>query len=178
MQTQPYGKAFYKENLVSGIIKYQKANLFKNFNLAAFLSYNKVVGLFTDTTRNVYNWEGRIVDRKFSGGEITSSANELHIYTNVFNGKLTATYRMNDNLKLIFSNTFQHYYRTGNDTVAQKFYGGIDYFGTPSSMTKHIAGIGLEGKFFTSKLTFSTALKHYSTQLTGSGLMYKYGSDI
>ena len=167
VQTQPYGKAFYKENLLSGIIKYQKANLFKNFNLSSFLSYNRVDGLFTDTTRNVYNWEGRVVDRKLDGGEITSSANELNIYTNVFNGKLTAAYRFSDNLKLVFSNTYQHYNRTGKDTVAQKFYGGIDYFGTPSSLTKNIAGIGLEGNLFQSKLKFSTALKNYYTRLTG-----------
>jgi outer membrane cobalamin receptor len=166
-QTQPYGQAFYKENLSSGILKYQKNNLFKKINLSAFLSYNKVHGVFTDTSQNVYNWEGLVVDKKISGGEITSSGNILHIYTNVFNGKTTSTYALSDNLKFVFSNTFQDYKRTGKDTVAQKFYGGIDYFGTPSSMLKNIAGIGFEGNLFKSRLKFSTAIKDYYANLLG-----------
>lgn len=166
-QTQPYGQAFYRENLLSGIIKYQKNNLFKKINLSALLSYNKLHGVFTDTSRNVYNWKGVVVDRKFGGGEITSSGNLLHIYTNVFNGKITSTYAFKDNLKFVFSNTLQNYKRTGKDTVAQEFYGGIDYFGTPSAMLKNIAGVGFEGNFLDSKLKFSTAFKDYYADLSG-----------
>lgn len=166
-QTQPYGEAFYKENLVSSILKYQKNHLFKNINLSALLSYNKVHGLFTDTSQNVYNWEGVIVDKKYGGGEITSSGNLLNIYTNVFNGKITSTYAPTANFKFVFSNTLQNYKRTGKDTVAQKFYGGIDYFGTPSAMLKNIAGIGFEGHLLKSRLKFSTAFKDYYANLSG-----------
>jgi outer membrane cobalamin receptor len=167
MQTQPYGQAFYKENLLSGIIKYKKSNLLKNVNLSLSLSYNKLHGFFADTCRNVYNWRGDVVDRKFGGGEITSSGNLLHIYTDVFNGVLTTTYFLKDNLKIVFSNTVQDYKRTGKDTIAQKYYGGIDYFGTPSSMFKNIAGIGLEGNLLQSRLKFSTAIKDYYSRISG-----------
>lgn len=166
-QTQPYGEAFYKENLWSTIVKYQKNNLFNKFNLNAMASFNRVDGLFTDTSLNVYNWEGKVVDQRFSGDEITSSGNLLNIYTNVLNGKITGTYNIKVNLKFIFSNTLQNFNRTGKDIVAQKFYGGIDYFGTPSSMTKNIAGIGFEGNFFDTKLKFSSAIKNYSSSLSG-----------
>lgn len=166
-QTQPYGQAFYKENLSSGILKYQKSNLFKKINLSAMLSYNKLRGVFTDTSKNVYNWEGVVVDKKFSGGEITSSGHLLDTYTNVFNGKITSTYAFRDNLKFVFSNTLQNYKRTGKDPIAQEFYGGVDYFGTPSSMLKNIAGIGFEGNLLDSKLKFSTAFKDYYANLSG-----------
>ncbi|MDR7211430.1 TonB-dependent receptor domain-containing protein [Flavobacterium piscis] len=166
-QTQPYGQAFYKENLLSSILKYQKNNLFKKINVSALLSYNKLHGVFTDTSKNVYNWKGVIVDKKYSGGEITSSGSLLHIYTNVFNGKITSTYAFKDNFKFVFSNTLQHYNRTGKDTVAQKFYGGVDYFGTPSSMLKNIAGIEFEGNLIDSRLKFSTAIKDYYADLSG-----------
>lgn len=167
VMTQPYGMAFYKENLFSSIVKYQKANLFKNFNLTGFASYNRINGLFTDTSKNIYNWNGEVVGRKFSGGEISSSANELNIYTDVVNAKLIATYKINEAYKIIFSNTIQHYYRTGKDTVAQKFYGGIDYFGTPSSLLKNIAGIGIEGLLLNKKLRFTSAVKHLYAHIKG-----------
>lgn len=166
-QTQPYGQAFYKENLLSGILKYQKNNIFKNIHLSGLLSYNKLNGLFTDTSQNVYNWEGVVVDKKMGGGEISSSGNLLNIYTNVFNGKITSTYAVAPNFKFVFSNTLQDYKRTGKDTVAQKFYGGIDYFGTPSAMLKNIAGLGFEGNLFKSRLKFSTAFKDYYANLSG-----------
>ena len=166
-QTQPYGEAFYKENLRSNILKYQKNNLFKKINISALLSYNKVHGLFTDTSQNVYNWEGVVVDKKYGGGEISSSGNLLNIYTNVFNGKITSTYAVAPNFKFVFSNTLQNYKRTGKDTLAQKFYGGIDYFGTPSSMLKNIAGVGFEGNLLKSRLKFSTAFKDYYANLSG-----------
>ncbi len=167
LQTEPYGSAFYKESLISGNVKYQKDNLFRKFDLASFLSYNRIHGLFMDTSRNVYNWEARIVDRKFGGGEISSSGHALHLYSNVVNGKITAAYRFTENLKLIFSNTYQRYYRTGKDTVAQKFYSGLDYYGSPSSLQKNIAGLGFEGNFFKSRLRFSSAVKNYSTNFSG-----------
>ncbi|MEJ7587155.1 MAG: TonB-dependent receptor [Ferruginibacter sp.] len=167
VMTQPYGMASYKEQLFSSILKYQKNNLLKDLNLTAFVSYNKIKGLFTDTSKNIYNWNGAVVGRKFSGGEITSSANELNIYTDVINAKIITTYRINDDYKIIFSNTLQHYHRKGKDTVAQKFYGGIDYFGTPSSLLKNIAGIGIEGLLLKKKLRFTSSIKHLHAQIKG-----------
>lgn len=167
LQTQPYGNAFYKESLISGNIKYQKDDLLKNFDFASFLSYNLVYGLFTDTSRNVYNWEGKVVDRKYGGGEISSSPHELHIHNTVVNAKVKSSYRFSDNFELMFSNTFQRYHRTGEDTIAQKFYGGNDYYGTPSSLSKNIAGFGVESSLIESALKLSAAVKHYSAQIAG-----------
>ncbi len=158
VMTQPYGKAIYQEQLWSGIARYSKRNLFKNTDVSAYISYNKVSGLFRDTSRNVYNWYGLVTDRKLSGGEIVSSGNELHIYTDVINARLTAAYRVTDQFKIVLSNTFQHYNRTGKDTVAKRYYGGVDFYGTPSSLTKNITGLGIDGRL-TEQLKFTTAVK-------------------
>jgi outer membrane receptor protein involved in Fe transport len=173
MQTQPYGSAFYKEQLLSGNVKYQKRNLLPGFDLSASGSYNHVQGLFMDTSRNIYNWEGRIVDRKYGGGELSSSGHALDLRTRLVNGKITASYRISDYLKAIFSNTFQRYYRTGKDTVAQKFYGGIDYYSAPSSLIKNISGLGVEGNFLASRLKVSTALKQYATRMEGNEIEWQ-----
>ncbi|MFC4213396.1 TonB-dependent receptor domain-containing protein [Pedobacter lithocola] len=164
---QPFGKATYRENLINGILKYQKLNLIKNINLSSYFSYNRVKGLFTDTTKNIYTWDGEIVDRKFSGGELSGSRNQLNIYTDILNHKLISTYWIAKDQKLTFSNTLQYYYRTGKDTVAQNYYNGVDYFATPSAMAKNIAGIGYERSFFNQKLKFSTSVKHFYAAMEG-----------
>lgn len=166
LQSQPYGNAFYKESLIAGNVRYQKENLMKNFDIASVLSYNRVQGLFADTSRNVYNWEGSVIDRKYGGGEISSSPHELHIYNTVINAKIKSSYKFSDNVKLVFSNTYQRHHRTGKDTIAQKFYGGNDYYKTPSTLSKNIAGVGLEGSLMDSKLRLSTAVKYYATEMT------------
>lgn len=164
---QPYGKATYKEDLYTAVLKWSKQELFKNFSANAFASYNRVNGLFNDTSKNIYTWDGAIYGRRFSGGETTSSANRLQLFTDVVTSKLTAAYKLHSNYRLLFSNTFQQYNRTGKDTVAQKFYGGIDYFGTASSLTKNVSGIGFEAAYKGGRLKLSSALKHYYASIKG-----------
>lgn len=166
LMTQPYGQASYKEDLLSGILKYQKVNLLKNLNLTAFASFNRLHGLFTDTSKNVYNWEGIVVARKLSGGEIISSGNELHLYTHVYNAKLTAAYALNDHYRIILSSTLQRYLRTGEDSVAKNYYGGIDFYSNPSALTKNITGIGFDGRV-NARLRITAAAKYLFAHLKG-----------
>lgn len=174
MMLQPYGYAYRNENLQSAILRYQKANLFRKTDIAAMFSYNKVNSLLMDTSLYSFLWNGEIArdlngqpQRKLSGGELSSSGHELHSYTHLFNGKITAGYNLNDHTKLVFSNTIQQYRRTGRDPVAQKFYGGIDYFSTPSEMTRNVSGIGIEGKLKEKKWRYLASFKHYYTAIKG-----------
>lgn len=167
LQTASYGSASNSEQILNGSLIYEKTNLAPRFDLMVSGSYGHVYGVFMDTSRNVYNWEGKIVDRKYGGGELSSSGHNLKLFTNVINGKVTARYHINDQFQLIASNTFQHYRRTGKDTVAKEFYGGKDFYGTPSSMLKNISGVGMEGNLLDNKLNVSSALKHYYTTLEG-----------
>lgn len=164
---QPYGKASYAEQLSTAVLKWSKAELFKNFSASSFASYNRVNGLFNDTSKNIYTWDGAVYGLRASGGETSSSANRLQLFTDVVTAKLSAAYKINGTYRILFSNTFQHYNRTGKDTVAQKFYGGIDYFGTASSLAKNVSGIGLEAAFRDGRLKLSSALKHYFASIKG-----------
>lgn len=163
---QPYAKAVYRENLFSGILKYQKANLFKHFNLTGYLSYNRVNGLFIDTSRNIITWDQRIADRRISGAELGPTTFR-HTYTNTFNQKLVAAYWLGDHSKLVFSNTLQNYRRTAKDTLAQRINNGIDLYGAPSSQLKNISGLGFDGGFFSNKLKVSAAVKNFYLRMNG-----------
>jgi outer membrane receptor protein involved in Fe transport len=174
MMLQPYGYVYRNEKLQSIILRYQKANLLPKTDIAAMFSYNRVSSMLMDTSRYSFLWNGEVArdlngqpQRKLSGGELSSSGHELYAYTHLLNGKLTAVYKLSDQAKLVFSNTFQRYRRTGRDPVAQKFYGGIDYYSTPSEMIKNVAGIGLEGKLRETKWRYLASLKHYYTSVKG-----------
>ncbi|PZR28384.1 MAG: cobalamin receptor protein [Citrobacter freundii] len=171
VMTQPYGKAVYQEQLWSAIARYSKRNLFKHTDVSAYVSYNKVSGLFRDTSQNVYDWYGAVTDRKLTGGEIVSSGNELYIHTDVINAKLSAAYRATDDLKIVLSNTFQYYNRTGRDTVAKRYYGGVDFYDTPSSLIKNISGLGIEGRM-SGQLKFTAAIKYLLARSEGYTLNF------
>lgn len=174
MMMQPYGYVYRNEKLQSAILRYQKANLLPRTDIAAMFSYSKVSSLLMDTSRYSFLWNGEVArdlsgepQRKLGGGELSSSGHELYTNTHVFNGKITAVYKLNDHAKLVFSNTSQWFHRTGRDAVAQKFYGGIDYYSTPSEMIKNVSGIGLEGKLNKTKWRYLASLKHYYTSIKG-----------
>lgn len=174
MMQQPYGYAYRTERLQSAILRYQKANLLPKTDIAAMFSYNRVTGLLMDTSLYSFLWNGEVArdlsgrpQRKLSGGELSTSGHELRMHTNLVNGKLTAVHKLNDRTRLVFSNTLQHYHRAGRDPVAQKFYGGIDYYSTPSRMIKNVAGVGLEGKLQQTKWRYLASLKYYYTSVKG-----------
>jgi outer membrane cobalamin receptor len=160
--TQPYGMATYGENLYKATLSYQKNNLFKGFGLSSQLSFNKINGLSIDTSANVYIWDGSVFDRrlKTDEGEL-EKAKYLHIYTNLINERFIATWQFNENHKLSFVNTLQHYNRTGEDTLALKGNGGIDFYNKPSTMLKNVAGIGFTGSLLKNRLRYTTAVKHF-----------------
>lgn len=163
---QPYAQAVYRENLYSGILKYQKANLFKHFNLTGYLSYNRVNGLLIDTSRNIITWDQRIADRRISGAELGPTTFR-HTYTNIFNQKLVAAYWLGDNSKLVFSNTLKNYRRTAKDTLAQRLNNGLDLYGAPSSQLKNVSGLGFDGGFPGDKFKFSAAIKNFYARMNG-----------
>lgn len=169
--TQPYGKITDSEKLYRGVLTYEKNNIFKRINLKSFLSYNRLENLFVDTSKNIYTWDGNLsviagkISRKPFGGEISTSGNELYNYTDKIDQRLTASYWLNNNSKILFSNTLQYYHRKGKDTVAQNFYNGQDFFGTPSTMLKNIYGLSYNGTF--RKFEFSTAIKLLNARVSG-----------
>lgn len=165
---QPYGQANFSDDLAGGQIRYQK-KLFNKWEIHLFAAYNRTQSVFTDTTLSVYNWEGKVVDRRFTGGEISSSGNLLTTTTDVFTTRQVISYSIGQHSTLVLANTFQQFNRTGNDPVATKFY-GFDLFKNPQSFIKNITGISLETKWLQGKLLQISSIKNYYGQAKGNRL--------
>lgn len=170
--TQPYGKATYGEKLYTASLRYQKSNLFKAIGLSNQLSFNRANGLNVDTSGNVYIWDGRVYERRLKPdeGEL-GEAKFLHVYTNLVNERLVADWQLNSNNKITFVNTFQHYRRRGQDTLALKSNGGIDFYSRPSTMIKNVGGLGFEGNLPESKLRYTAAFKHFFANMSSFELV-------
>lgn len=170
--TQPYGRATYRENLYNALVKYQKNNLFKGLNLISQSSFNRVKGLTIDTSQNVYIWDGSVFDRRLKPdeGEL-ERAKYLHLYSDIINQRTLLSWRISNQNKFTFVNTFQNFRRSGKDTLAQTSFGGIDYFGLPSTLLKNVAGLGYEGSLLNDRLKLSTSVKHFYAQMSSYELI-------
>ena len=167
---QPYGQAKYGENSYGGLLKYVKRDLFKNIHVNTYLSYSKVKSAFSDTTLNVYNWDGLVVDKRFSGGEISTSGNLLNTKTDVLNTQQSVNWSPTKSFELSFSNSYQQFYRTGSDPFAFKFY-GFDFYNNPQKMVKNITGLSTEMKFFKERLINISSIKHFYSRFSGNKLV-------
>jgi outer membrane receptor protein involved in Fe transport len=176
LMTQPYGQAFYRENLYSAQLKYSKI-LPRGFNISSQLAFNHSLGQNVDTSANVYVWDGRVFDRRLKADEAEmGAARYLLSTTNLLNHRLNLSWRPGNNLKLSFSNTLQYYRRTGEDTLALNANGGMDYYGKPAEMIKNVAGFALEHAFLEQRLKAIASIRHIhagmkSHELSGDELV-------
>ena len=164
---QPYGQALYTDKLKGVILKYQKINLLKNLNFNAFFNYNETQSVFTDTTKNVYNWEGKVVDRRSQGGELTTSGSELATTAKVFNTRHIFSYFPSENVKISLANTYQTFNRFGSDPFALAFY-GVDFFSNPQTMQKNVSGLGIETKWLNKRLVNLSSVKYFHASYQGN----------
>ncbi len=164
---QPYGEALFTSSLKGLLLRYQKVNLLKNLDFNSYFNYNETISKFRDTTLNVYNWEGKVVDRRFTGGEISSSGSLLTTNARVFNTRQILSYYLSENTKINLANTFQYFYRRGEDPVALKFYGN-DFFGQAQTMQKNVSGASIETKWLGEKLVNLSSLKYFYARFSGN----------
>ena len=167
LMRQPYGEAAYTDLLRGITVQYQKANLLKNVTFNAFLSYNETKNVFIDTTLNVYNWEGIVVDKRFSGGEISNSGNLLTTHAKVLNTRQIVSYYPTSNVKLSLANTTQSFNRTGEDPFSLAFL-GVDFFGQAQKMFKNVAGVSLETRWLGGKLVNLSSAKYFHADFIGN----------
>lgn len=164
---QPYGEASYTDRLRGVTVTYQNVDVGGKLDLNSYLSYNQTRNVFTDTTLNVYNWEGRVVDRRYSGGEISTSGNWLTTQSDVVNARQVLAYRPAERVKISLANTFQTFRRRGEDPFALEFF-GADFFGQPQTMRKNVMGLSVESRWGGGKLVNLTSLKHFYGSYAGN----------
>ncbi|MFC3559463.1 TonB-dependent receptor domain-containing protein [Pedobacter jamesrossensis] len=169
--TQPYGRAFYQENLYSAQLKYRK-RLKNGWSLASQITLNRSLSNNVDTSGNVYVWDGSVFDRRLKPDEAEmGEAKFLRATTNLSNHRIQLAWGPNDNFKLAFANTIQYFHRIGKDTLALNANDGLDYYAQPATMLKNVSGISIEQALLNQKLIISTALKNIYAKMKSHELV-------
>ncbi len=166
---QPYGEATNSASSFSAILDYRKKELFKNLNLETQWSYNFLTSKFKDTSLNIYDWTGNIIGQRISGGEITTSGNDLTYKANTYSGRLLLEYAPKENTQVYLNSTSSFFYRTGEDPIATSFY-QQDFFQTPTEVLKHVMGLGFSQKALDSKLHINSSIKWYYYEANGPNI--------
>ncbi len=165
VMTEPYGEALYIESARGLSLDYEKENLLKKTDIKWYCGLNKIEGLLTDTTLNVYTWDGHVFYRRESGGEIATSKNLLELNTDNLVNRLNITREIGEKGALTFNVLSSWFRRVGKDDVAVEFY-GFDPFTSPTTLTKNALGLAYEHKFKKSLISY-TFLKHYDYRSIG-----------
>lgn len=163
---QPYGEAMNRASSFSTILDYRKKGILKNLELEIQGSYNFINSGFKDTSLNIYDWTGNVIGQRISGGEITTSGNDLTYNAHTYSGRLLLGYSFKENTKLYFNTTSSFFYRKGKDPVAREYY-GRDFFKTPTRVNKSVVSIGLSQKAFGDRLQSDSSVKWYYYKANG-----------
>ena len=163
---QPYGEALNKGQTYNSSLQFEKYAIKNKFDVSFYLSYNRINTEFIDTARSIYSWRGEVVGYKTYGGEITTSQSFLRLNGNNISTRINVVYHIKPSLKILFNGVASHFMRKGKDPVAARYYGS-DFFRSPVSIQKNIAGIAIEKEWLDQRVTSSTALKAYHYESRG-----------
>ena len=163
---QPYGQALLQADVFNTALVYEKYDYQDRLDIQFYLGYNRSNSQFVDTTHNIYNWRGEIIGQKNYGGEITTSQNNLNLHADNISSRINLNYRLKPNTKLTFNGVNSFFRRTGNDPVAETYYGD-NFFETPVHIFKSVWALGVENSLFKQKLNSSTYFKAYGLHSEG-----------
>lgn len=154
----PFGEATYTQKVATPYLTYKKKNLFKNgLHLDIFTSYSNLIRKRVDTSRNIYNWYGKVEGYRTLGGEQIRTLNTLN--QDVFLNRMNLVYHLNSRHKLGYNYIFSDLKRTDSDPlITQKTEG---YY-APQKLRKHSMALALQSKFVDSKFKTSLFLKYYA----------------
>lgn len=163
----PFGEAHYQANNYTLSLKYEKSFKEKLY-VSSLTSYGKLDYVFTDTTKNIYSWTGKVLRRSNFGGESNNHAGPLftHVSTDGIVNRTTLAYAFGSAGRLTLSNFYAWKKQTGYDPLIRESEGEIDYLKRPQDLTKNITGLQYETNLLHNKLTAILAGKlfHFSLQ--------------
>jgi len=162
-----YGQARYTSENLTANVKYSKALLDERLAINNTLAYSYQSLDFVDTTKNIYSWSGRVIDRKKGskdGGEYGGKTNTNTRYSNIMD-RATLVFKINSHHTLSLSNLYAYQRLTGTDYLKEA--DERDYLAVPQYLTKDIAGLQYDGRFL-DKLSVSGALKRFGYVLNGA----------
>ncbi|MGY3089900.1 outer membrane receptor protein involved in Fe transport [Hymenobacter sp. UYAg731] len=166
---QAYGAASYRETSAGAALSYQKTALRPGLDVRAYAGYTRVRGALTDTSRNVYNWDGSIIERQpVSSGELVGIGSLLALTSHTSVARLNLTQALGANRRLVANVLGSYFRRAGDDAivVARQEH---DYAQDPSTLRKLVAGLAYEHEWAGGRWGSSTAVKYFGYQSDGFG---------
>jgi outer membrane cobalamin receptor len=159
IMTEPYGAVIRDERTLNTGIRYNKQALLPRLNVSFFANAGQVKEHFIDTSYNAWTWDGKVYERRIAYGEISSSRTNLLFNTKNRVGRALFDYVIDSSNTVSFSITGSWFARTGEDSIAEKYY-GHDYYGHRVKMQKNTAGLAWQRRV-TNELTSVTAIKYF-----------------
>lgn len=150
----------YRENnqfAIGGYFNYYFDDL-KNNKIRVNYSYTRDKLYLNDTSKNIYNWEGKIIGANSIGGEILNySMRPFHFkyYTNRYYFGVNTSYYLKDNHALYFKSTTSFDSRKTDDKLRNVF------IQKPSTYLKSLLSLGVHSSFYNKKFENTISIKHY-----------------
>ncbi|OGX81548.1 hypothetical protein BEN47_19220 [Hymenobacter lapidarius] len=166
---QAYGAASYAETSAGTALSYEKTALRPGLDLRAYAGYNRVRGALTDTSRNIYNWDGTVTERRrFSAGEISGVGSLLALTGHTSAVRLSATQALGPQSRLVGNVLGSYFFRRGEDEVVARRQ-ERDYARDPTTLAKLVAGLAYEHDWADGRWRSSTAAKYFGYRSGGFG---------
>ncbi|WP_345124205.1 TonB-dependent receptor domain-containing protein [Hymenobacter antarcticus] len=166
---QAYGAARYAETSAGAALSYQKTALRPGLDVRAYAGYTRVAGALTDTSRNIYNWDGRITERRrVSSGEIVGIGSLLALTSHTGVARLNATQALGAGRRLVANVLGSSFRRAGDDAIIAARQ-ERDYARDATTLRKLVAGLAYEHDWAGGRWGSSTAVKYFGYQSDGFG---------
>tara|TARA_B100000809_G_C15138052_1_gene531577 strand:- start:2077 stop:4500 length:2424 start_codon:yes stop_codon:yes gene_type:complete len=155
-----YGKVRYNEQVFMPSLTYKKKNLFtKGLDVNVFAGYSSIKGVLVDTSYVQYDWRGKEIGRRASGGEMGYDGKSLFSLNDVSHMyRFNTTYQLSQEFALGLNYFYSSLTRTGEDEFESP--DDIPYR-APQSINSHFVGLSLETIKFNDKLQANVFIKYF-----------------
>lgn len=165
--TQVYGKPFSKEQNYTSILNYKKAFLGNKLKLNSSFSYSHFNTKFIDTATVRYDWNGKIIKRNQSIGEI-NRGNLQKLNYDMFSARINASFEVHKNHFLEFGELYNYQRRKGTDPFgAKSIIHNVDVFTIPAIYNQNISALALRSNWKNKGLESILAAKYYNFSTQG-----------
>ncbi len=169
--SDPVGEAMEYEKSGIYTINYQK-ELYK-LNLHIFGAYGDIYTQSVDTSDNLYNWYGEIINQNSPNSYGEAGGNKMLRSINYDNyvGRAFVSYDLWPSHTMKFSYNYIDVHRIGEDPLGERDYiTGLDPLTIPARYTRHIGGAGISSCFLGKRLQNNFTFKYYSLKAELSGV--------
>jgi len=166
---RPYGEVTFARRSSGANVKYA-LGVGPSTRLEAIAGYAQATALFRDLSNCVYDWYGRCAPRTpvTVRGELSGTPTDRDLRTDTIFLRSTLTHRLSDDHLLRFALAPTYADRSGKNRLRGP---GYDPLAQPRRLFTGVAGVELESKFFSERLTSIAFVKGYSLSTDSQALL-------